>query len=127
MSDEDEIITGSVKTSFRELFNRTGRMDQDLTRLDTEVKGVRSDLVEIKTLLTTKLNKGTDWNIPIAAAILVLAICGGVGKLVVDPLVGRIASLEAEQLEHRKGAVLVATLAERSRWQTFAITGEMGE
>jgi hypothetical protein len=127
MSDEDEVITGSVKTSFHELFTRTGRMDQDLTRLDTEVKGVRSDLVEIKTLLTTKLNKGTDWNIPIAAAILVLAICGGVGKMAVDPLVGRIASLEAEQLEHRKSAVLVATLAERSRWQTFAITGEMGE
>ena len=113
-----------------DLFRLISQDRQDIIRLDTEVKGVRTDLVDVKTILegiASRQNKGTDWPLFVGFLMLILAIVGGCGKMALDPLASRVEALEEEQLEHRKTAVSLAVIQERSRWQTFAITGEMGE
>ena len=120
MNGEGGAATGSVKSLLADVFGRLNSSEQDLTRLDTEVKGLRGDVSEIKLLLqglAGRINRGTDWNVLAAWAGLVLMV----GKLALDPMAERVATLEAERTETASARIMVermdAAAIERARWE----------
>lgn len=122
MSDE-ELRTGTEAEILRDLYLKINSQEKAQARTDSELVSIKTGLAELSTSLKEiagKLNAGTDWNVVLAAATVILTICGGCGWLVTEPLRDRIEKLEASKEQAHEDSRMLAVMIERSEWLKLA-------
>jgi len=113
-----ELGTGTEVEILRDLYRQINAQATAQARTDSELIGIKTALGELSTGLreiSSKLNAGTDWNVLLAGAAVVLGLSGAAGKMVTDPLRDRIVALEAAEARYVEAISTIARIDERSR------------